>query len=134
MFIALQLCSVVDIRAQDTPTDVIHVKKVDQLVKAVFDITEMRLIAVDRFGNPKENAVRSFMLYYKIKNKTFQFSSPSNNLTVEMQEKLKALKSAQKVFFTTIKAEDDQGHIVNLPDVIEVVFPDCKKTKKGTHD
>lgn len=106
--------------------ETIKVKKVQQLVKAEYDNTQYKLIALDRYGNPKEESVRSFELHYAIKNKLYRFSSYSNKLSPEMLGSLKELKKAQKIFFTKIKAEDDEGHVVELPDVIEVHFPECK--------
>ncbi|MFL5751850.1 MAG: hypothetical protein ACJ76F_00465 [Bacteroidia bacterium] len=119
------ILSCLNMTAQED-VETIKVKKVQQLVKAEYDNTQFMLVAIDRFGNPKEKAVRSFELHYAIKKKLYRFISYDNKLSPEMLANLKELKKAQKIFFTKIKAEDDAGHLVELPDVIEVHFPDCK--------
>ena len=124
-FTFIILLSFLRLGAQE-PVGTIKVKKVQQLVKAEYDNTEYKIIALDRYGNPKTESVRSFELHYAIKKKLYRFVSYSNQLSPEMLGSLKELKKAQKIFFTKIKAEDDEGHMVELPDVIEVHFPDCK--------
>ncbi len=116
--------------AQEQPAESIKVTKVEQLVKAEYDNTQYKLVGIDRFGNPKLSAVRSFELHYNLNGNLYKYVSYSSGLTPEMLESLKKLKIAQKIFFTKIKAEDDNGHLVELPDLIEMHFPDCPKNKK----
>ncbi len=104
----------------------IKVKREQNLVKAVFDNTEYKLFAVDRFGNPKENEFASYTLWIKEKRSTKKFEGFSNTLTPEMLKELKSLKKATKIFFTQIKVKGDDDHIVELPDIIDTWFPDCK--------
>lgn len=115
--------------AQEPQT--IRVKKESNLTKAVFDNTELKLIVVDRFGNPKENMVTSYKLYVKGKRDTKEFSGYSNRLTSEMVSYLNKLSSASKIFFTEISVKDDEEHLVKLPDVIEVWFPECENCRDG---
>jgi hypothetical protein len=112
------------------PIQTIKVKKFKYLKEAQYDNTEYKLIAIDRYGNPKEDAIKSFELHYSLDGKLHRFISYSNKLSPEMLQSLKELKLAQKIFFTKIKAEDDAGHAEELPDVIEMHFPDCKKVNK----
>lgn len=104
--------------------NVIKVKREQNLVKVYFDNTELKLTPVDRFGNPKDNKVVSYKLWIKGKDKSFQ--GFTNQLSSEMAQALNKLKKATKIVFTEIKVEDDNGHLISLPDVYETWFPDCK--------
>jgi len=110
--------------AQEPQT--IKFKKESNLVKAVFDNTDPKLFVVDRFGNPRDNKVLSYKLYIKAKRETKSFEGFSNALTGEMLNYLNKLPKATKIFFTEIMVEDEYGHALKLPDVIEMWFPDCK--------
>jgi glycyl-tRNA synthetase beta subunit len=114
----------VSLFAQEQP-QTIKIKREQNLVKAVFDNTEYRLFAVDRFGNPRENEFVSYTLWIKEKKDTKKFIGYSNTLTPEMLKELKSLKKATKIFFTNIQVNGDDDHIVQLPDVIDTWFPDC---------
>lgn len=120
--------------AQDEQPTTIKVRKESNLVKAYFDNVELKLMAVDRFGNPKENKIVSYKLYIKGKNVS-NFSGFDNELSGEMISELNKQKKAVKIFFTGIQVKDDDGHLMQLPDIIEVWFPDCKncgnKAKKS---
>jgi hypothetical protein len=116
--------------AQEERPATIRVRKESDLVKAVFDNTIPRLMAVDRFGNPRENRIVSYKLYVKDKKETKLFVGYSNNLTDEMVKHLNRQKSAVKIFFTEITVKDDNEHLVKLPDVIETWFPDCGNCDK----
>ncbi|MBA2612318.1 MAG: hypothetical protein H0U95_10130 [Bacteroidetes bacterium] len=106
--------------------NVIKVKKESNLVKVVFDNTELKLMAVDRFGNPRENLVTSYKLWIKGKGESKMFQGFNNNLSAEMVKELNKLKKATKIFFTEINVKDDDEHQLKLPDVIETWFPNCK--------
>jgi hypothetical protein len=43
----------------------IKVKKEKLFAKAAFDDTEYKVIAFDRYGNPHEQAIKSFTILYK---------------------------------------------------------------------
>ncbi len=104
----------------------IKVKRESNLVKAVFDNTEFKLMAVDRFGNPKENKIVSYKLYVKTKKNTIEFTGFNNSLSPEMINYLNKLTKTAKLFFTEINAQEDDSHLTKLPDVIEPWFPNCK--------
>jgi len=112
------------------PVGAIKVKREQNLVKAVFDNTAYKLFAVDRFGNPRENTFASYTLWIKEKKATKKYIGYSNTLTPEMLKELKSLKKATKIFFTNIKVNADDEHLVDLPDVIETWFPDCNNCLK----
>ncbi len=108
---------------QNIPT--IKVQKTSDLVKAEFDNINLKLIAVDRFGNPKESSIVSFVLWIKeTPDKPFQ--SKTYALTTDMLTALNSCKKSTKIFFTNIVAQEEDGHQVKLPDAIDVWFPDCK--------
>lgn len=111
--------------AQEPAT--ITVKKQSDLAKATYDNVEFKLIAMDRFGNIVDHAIKSFELHYvEKKKKVKMFKSYNETLTPEMLSEFKKLKEAKKIFFTKIMAQDEFGNLVRLPDVIEMQFPDCK--------
>lgn len=110
--------------------ETIGFKKESNLVKAYFDPSEFKLIAIDRFGNPKENSIASFKMYVKGKKDNKAFESFSGALTSEMINYLNNLKTATKLFFTDVVSTDENRHLTKLPDVIEMWFPNCKNTQK----
>ena len=117
------------LEAQDEP-QTLRIKKESNLVKAVFDNTELRLIVVDRFGNPRENKIISYKLWIKGKGSPVALHGYSNSLTTDMLQVLKKQSRAVKIFFTDISVQEDDGHLSNLPDVIETWFPDCENCQK----
>jgi hypothetical protein len=108
----------------------IKVRKESNLSKAVFDNTQPALVVMDRFGNPVENEIVNYTLYIKYKGDTKAFEGFTNKLSPDMVNYLKKTKKASKLFFTGIQAKDNNGHLVKLPDVIEVWFPDCKSCER----
>ena len=122
--------SVITAQTGDTPT--IKVRKQQLLKKAEYDETQYKVIAVDRYGNPKEESIASFELHIKIKGKIYLYFSPNNKLTPEMIKKLKELKTATKVWFTKVKGTEPDGHLVDLPDFDYMIFPKCSNCGNPT--
>jgi hypothetical protein len=119
--------------AEAQEPNVIKIKKESNLVKAVFDNVDLRLMAVDRFGNPRDNQIVSYKLWIKGKGDAKGYQGFSNNLTPEMIKELNKLKKAAKIFFTEIQVKDESDHLQKLPDVIDTWFPNCKNCdNKGT--
>ena len=108
----------------------IKVRKESDLVKAYFDPSEMKLMAIDRFGNPRDNQIASFKLYVKTKRDGKAFESFNGQLNAEMIGYLNKLKDAAKIFFTNILVKDDKEQLINLPDVIDVWFPTANNSNK----
>ena len=106
------------------------VKKESLLFKAIFDNTEYKLIAIDRYGNLSDSKIISYKFYVKEKNGVRQFEGYGNELNADILKYLKKLKNAAKIFFTEIMAEDENHHLVKLPDIIDTWFPDCKSGGK----
>ncbi len=128
MFVFALLVTTAPVLAQEPPS--IKVRKSANLAKAVFDNTSDRLLVMDRFGNPTEARILYFRLHVKLKRETRVFEGHSNKLTTEMLNCLKGLNNATQLFFTNIKAEEEGGHLTELPDAIEVWFPECGNCDK----
>ena len=127
----LQFFYVKNLISQENGIDKITVKKESNLVKAFFDNNELKLIAQDKYGNIDHHAIRSFEMHYELKKKKLKIlKSSSMYLTLDMLHDLNTLKEAKKIFYTKITAEDQNGILVNLPDVIEMHFPRCKQNLK----
>lgn len=105
------------------------VKKESNLAKAVFDNVDLRLMVIDVYGNPKDNNIVSYKLYVKNKRETKVFDGFNNQLTGEMVTYLNKQTKAVKIFFTNVTVKDDNAHLINLPDVIDVWFPSCVNCK-----
>lgn len=111
----------------------IKVKKEALYVKAAFNEADYKVIAFDRYGNPHENAIKSFSIFYKEGKKAYEAPVDGNKFpdkTIRFLTKKK--QNATKICLTKIKAEDNEGHLQDLPDLCDIViFPDCKKTQKN---
>lgn len=114
--------------AQDSPS--IKVRKESRLAKVVLDNSAYKLVVLDRYGNPTEARLMHYLLHVKTKRETRVFEGHTNALSREMVNYLNGLGSATKIFFTEIQAEEEGGHISNLPDLIETWFPDCSNCDK----
>lgn len=111
----------------------IKVKKERLFVKAAFDDTEFKVIAFDRYGNPHEQAIKSFSIFYKEGKTSYEAPVEGNTFpqkTIDFLTKKK--KMATKICLTKLKAMDVDGHMEDLPDLCDIViFPDCKKVNKN---
>jgi hypothetical protein len=116
--------------AQEEEPQTIKVRRESNLSKAVFDNTEFKLMVIDRFGNPRENKIVSYKLWIRGKGATTALDGYSNSLTPDMIGALKKQKKAVKIFFTEISVQEDDGHLVKLPDVIDTWFPDCENCEQ----
>ncbi|MFN8117042.1 MAG: hypothetical protein U0W65_13070 [Bacteroidia bacterium] len=126
------MCSSVSLLSQEDQVHKIKVEKEKLFVKAAFDETEYKVIAFDRYGNPHEQAIKSFTIFYKEDNKAYQAPVEGNTFpkkTIDFLTKKKKL--ATKICLTNLKAQDKEGHEEDLPDLCDIViFPDCKKVNK----
>jgi len=112
-------------------TQIINVKKESSFVKAAFDETEYKVIAFDKYGNPHQNAIKSFTIFYKENATAFENHIVGNVFTETVIKFFtKKKKTATKICITKIIAENADGHLEELPDLCDIViFPDCKKVK-----
>lgn len=115
-------------QAQEPPS--IKVKKTSNLAKVWLDNSAYKLVVIDRFGNPTEAKILSYRLYVKLKNDTKVFEGYSNFLTRDMVTFLNKLDRANKIFFTELKVEDENGHVIDMPDLIDTWFPECGNCDK----
>lgn len=110
----------------------IKIEKEKLFVKAAFDESEYKVVAFDRYGNPHENAIKSFTIRYRDGKTSYQAPVIGNTFpknTIDFLTKKK--KDATKICLENIKATDKEGHIEDLPEMCDIViFPDCKKTLK----
>jgi hypothetical protein len=117
---------------QTEPVKTIKIKKDKLFAKAAFDDTEFKVIAFDRYGNPHQEAIKSFTIYYKEGKHEFQNPVVGNvfpQKTINFLTKKK--KFATKICLTNLIAEDKEGHLEELPDLCDIIiFPDCKKVNK----
>jgi hypothetical protein len=130
-FIFITLIQVYSICCFSQEPATITIVKQSNLAKAIYDNVDYKLIAEDRFGNIVDHAIKSFEIHYVEKKKKLRIlKSYNETLSPEMLEEFKKLKEAKKIFFTNIMAEDENGSLIRLPDVIEMQFPDCKVKKE----
>ncbi len=133
LFFIFLLCTKTLQSQEQNEVQTIKIKKEKLFVKAAFDDTEFKVIAFDRYGNPHENAITSFTIFYKENNVPYQAPVEGNTFpkkTIDFLTKKKKL--ATKICLTNLKATDKDGHIEDLPDLCDIViFPDCKKVKKN---
>ncbi len=132
LFISLTLAPFISSAQEKGNVQTIKVEKEKLFVKAAFDDTEYKVIAFDRYGNPHEQAIKSFTIFYKEDNRAYQAPVEGNTFpkkTIDFLTKKKKL--ATKICLTHLKAQDKDGHEEDLPDLCDIViFPDCKKTNK----
>lgn len=110
----------------------IKVKKEKLFAKAAFDETNYKVIAFDHYGNPHEQAIKSFSIVYSEGKNVFEAAVTGNTFpekTIKFFTKTRT--NAAKICLTKLKAQDKDGHIEDLPDLCDIVlFPDCKKVNK----
>ena len=76
----------------------IKIKKEKLFVKAAFDDTEFKVIAFDRYGNPHEQAIKSFCILYQDGKTMYQKLHKKNDLFLyDHKNKSKVLR---RVTFT----------------------------------
>ena len=109
----------------------ITIKKSKFFLKAKFDDTFYKVLAVDQNGNTDEEAIKSFNIFFKEGKNAFELKVNGNTLPKKTIEYFtKKRKFATNVCITKIKAETKDGHLEELPDLCDIVlFPDCKNNK-----
>ena len=115
------------IRGFSQDVEKIKIKKEDPFFKAEFDETNNRVIAVDKYGNPYENAVKSFVISFQDTEGHFQSKVDGNTVPEKTVKYLKKRPRATNCCLKDIVAVDSEGHEQKLPDKCGVLFyPDCK--------
>lgn len=128
-FISLIFVSNQVLQAQEEPVKKIKIEKEYAYVKAAFNEADYKVVAFDKFGNPHQDAIKSFVIQYIEDKKVYQ-SAVDGNVFPEKTIKFltKKKKYATKICLIKIVAQDKEEHLQSLPDLCDIViFPDCKK-------
>ena len=106
----------------------IKIAKEETFIKADFDETNYKVFAVDKYGNPYEDAVKSFKITFQDSKGHFEAAVVGNTFPKKTINYLtKGRTKATNVCFKEIVAEDKEGHVQKLPDKCGVlIYPDCK--------
>ena len=122
IFILLSFIS----NAQEIET--IKIQKEDAFFKADFDDTNYKVFAVDKYGNPYMDAIKSFKITFQDSKGHFESAVVGNTFPKKTINYLtKGRKKATNICLKEIVAEDKEGHVQKLPDKCGVlIYPDCK--------
>ncbi|MBS1638146.1 MAG: hypothetical protein JST26_19695 [Bacteroidetes bacterium] len=116
--------------AQEEPQK-IKIQKENAFLKAEFDETNYKVIALDKYGNPHEGVIRSYTITYSENKNIYESKVTGDSFPEKTVRFFRKKKLATKICLTHIVAEDKDGHLENLPDLCDIVlFPDCKNVKK----
>jgi len=117
----------------------IKIAKEDPFFKADFDETEYKVFALDKYGNPYMDVVKSFKITFQDSKGHFESAVVGNTFPKKTINYLtKGRERATNICLKDIVAEDKEGHVQKLPDKCGVlIYPDCKncdpnKKKKKT--
>lgn len=110
------------------PPEKIRIEKEETFLKAEFDDVNYKVIALDKYGNPYEDAVKSFVITFQDSKGHFRSEVTGNTFPKKTINYLtKGRDKATNVCLREIVAEDKEGHIQKLPDHCGVlIYPDCK--------
>jgi hypothetical protein len=114
--------------SQETQTEKIKIVKEETFLKAEFDDVNYKVIALDKYGNPYEDAVKSFVITFQDSKGHFKSEVIGNTFPKKTITYLtKGRDRATNICLKEIVAEDKEGHIQKLPDHCGVlIYPDCK--------
>lgn len=131
LFIILMVQLTTVITAQEKPAQKIRIEKEFSFVKAAFNEADYKVVAFDKFGNPHQEAIKSFVIQYIENKKVFQAKVEGNVFPEKtIQFFTKKRKFATKICLIKIIAQDKEEHLQELPDLCDIViFPDCKNNK-----
>lgn len=117
--------------SQEEP-QTIKIQKQESFIKAQFDETNYKVIAMDRYGNPHEEAIKEYVITYSENGQIFEARVIGHTFPEKtIQYLTKKRQTAVKICIIKIIAEDKDGHLQKLPDLCDIViFPDCKKVNK----
>lgn len=113
--------------AQEAEVEKIKIKKEDPFFKAEFDETNYKVIALDKYGNPYEDVIKSFKITFQDTQGHFESKVVGNTFPAKTIKYLKKRTRATNLCLKEIVAEDKEGHVQSLPDKCGVlIYPDCK--------
>ena len=106
----------------------IKIAKEDPFYKADFDETEYKVFALDKYGNPYMDVVKSFKITFQDSKGHFESAVVGNTFPRKTINYLtKGRTRATNICLKEIVAEDKDGHVQKLPDKCGVlIYPDCK--------
>lgn len=99
----------------NTKRGTIKVRKTGQLIKVEYDPVNYRLIGIDQYGNVLDSAVVEFQLSVTVNGVFYTEKANGSTLTKEMQGLLQRCDSNTPLFFKNIKAQTQNGNIVDIP-------------------
>ncbi len=95
----------------------IKIAKEDPFFKADFDETEYKVFALDKYGNPYMDVVKSFKITFQDSKGHFESAVVGNTFPKKTINYLtKGRDRATNICLKDIVAEDKEGHIQKLPD------------------
>ena len=108
--------------------ETIKIAREETFLKADFDETEYKVFALDKYGNPYMDVVKSFVITFQDSKGHFQSAVVGNTFPKKTINYLtKGRTKATNVCLKEIVAEDKEGHVQKLPDKCGVlIYPDCK--------
>ena len=108
--------------------ETIKIAKEDPFIKADFDETEYKVFAVDKYGNPYMDVVKSFKITFQDSKGHFESAVTGNTFPKKTINYLtKGRQRATNICLKEIVTEDKEGHVQKLPDRCGIlIYPDCK--------
>lgn len=100
-------------------------------MRADFDETKYKVIAFDKYGNPYEDVVKSFVITFQDTKGHYQNAVVGNTFPKNTIKYLtKERKKTTSICLRDIVAEDADGHVQKIPDKCGIlIYPDCKGCK-----
>lgn len=128
IFLFSVFCLLPSFAFSQEPPEKIRIEKEETFLKAEFDDVNYKVIALDKYGNPYEDAVKSFVITFQDSKGHFRSEVTGNTFPKKTINYLtKGRDKATNVCLREIVAEDKEGHIQKLPDHCGVlIYPDCK--------
>jgi len=113
---------------QEPPPEKIKIEREETFLKAEFDDVNYKVIALDKYGNPYEEAVKSFVITFQDSKGHFKSAVVGNTFPKKTIDYLtKGRATATSICLREIVAEDKEGHVQKLPDHCGVlIYPNCK--------
>lgn len=105
------------ISAQETTKHgTIKVEKKGNIKAVVFDNVNLRLVAIDSYGNMNDTAVIAFRIKTTVKGVAYDEPTEGASLSKEMKYHLSRIDGATLLYFSEIKVKDKYGNLINWPD------------------
>ncbi len=117
IFIVYLLLISFNFSAQETTNrGTIKVEKKGNIKAVVFDNVNLRLVAIDTYGNMNDTAVLAFRIKTTVKGVAYDEPTEGSSLSKEMRYRLSRVDGATLIYFSEIKVKDKYGNLINWPD------------------